>query len=171
MENQKYKNGIYPAYFYNYIRLVENEDLNTILKKQLTESQAFFNSVPKEKYDYKYADGKWSIKEAMQHMIDTERVFSYRALAFSRKDVNVLPSFDDKIYSANAKSATREWNDLVDEFTAVRNSTQLLYKSFSPEQLDFPGKASDYEMNARAMGFTIAGHTAHHINIIKERYL
>lgn len=171
MEAQGSRVGIYPAYFYNYIRLVENEDLNTILKKQLSESQQFFNSVPKEKYDYKYAEGKWSIKEVLQHIIDTERVFSYRALAFSRKDVNVLPSFDEKNYLANANSAVKEWNDLVDEFTAVRKSTQLLFNSFSTKQLDSVGKASDYEMNARAMGFTIAGHIAHHLNIIKERYL
>ncbi|HUZ58757.1 MAG TPA: DinB family protein [Hanamia sp.] len=171
MENKKTKNGIYPDHFYPYIHLVENEDLNTILKVQLTESQSFFNSVPKEKYDYKYAQGKWSIKEALQHIIDTERVFSYRALAFSRKDINVLPSFDDKSYASNANGALREWKDLVEEFIAVRKSTQLLYNSFSSDQLDSPGKASDYQMNARAMGYTIAGHLAHHINIIKERYL
>lgn len=171
MQTEKSKVGVYPAYFYNYIRLVENEDLNTILKTQLTESKAFFNSIPKEKYDYKYAEGKWSIKEALQHIIDTERVFSYRSLVFSRKDTTILPSFDDKSYAANANGARREWNDLVDEFTAVRNSTQLLFNSFSAGQLDSLGKASDYEMNARAMGYTIAGHLAHHLNIIRERYL
>ena len=171
MESQESRLGIYPAYFYNYIRLVENEDLNAILKKQLPESEAFFNSIPKEKYDYKYAEGKWTVKEALQHIIDTERVFAYRALAFSRKDTNILPSFDDKIYAANAKGATREWNDLTDEFAAVRKSTQHLYNSFSSEQLDSLGKASDYQMNARAMGYTIAGHLAHHLNIIRERYL
>jgi uncharacterized damage-inducible protein DinB len=171
METEKSKVGVYPPYFYNYIRLVENEDLKTILKNQLPESLAFFNSIPKEKYDYKYAEGKWSIKEALQHIIDTERVFTYRSLAFSRKDTNILPSFDDKSYAANANGSRREWNDLVDEFTAVRNATQLLFNSFSTEQLDSLGKASDYEMNAKAMGYTIAGHLAHHINVIKERYL
>jgi len=171
MENQKNKNGIYPEYFYTYIRLVENEDLNSVLKNQLPVTQAFLNLVPKEKYDYKYAEGKWSIKEVLQHIIDTERVFAYRSLAFSRKDVNILPSFDDKSYAANANGTARDWKDLADEFTAVRKSTQLLFSSFSPEQLDSLGKASDYQMNARAMGYTIAGHLAHHINIIKERYL
>lgn len=171
MEIQKSRIGVYPEYFYNYIRLVENEDLNSILKTQLNESQEFFNSVPKEKYDYKYAEGKWSIKEALQHIIDAERVFTYRALAFSRKDTSILPSFDDKIYASNANGGTRDWSDLVDEFTAVRRSTQLLFNSFSPGQLDSLGKASDYQMNARAMGYTIAGHVAHHLKIIKERYL
>ncbi len=171
METQQTKLGVYPPHFYNYIRLVESEDLTTILKTQLTESKAFFNSIPKEKYDYKYAEGKWSIKEALQHIIDTERVFTYRALAFSRKDTNILPSFDDKVYAANANGAAREWNALVDEFEAVRRSTELLFNSFSPEQLDSLGKASDYQMNAKAMGYTIAGHLAHHLNIIRERYL
>jgi hypothetical protein len=92
-------------------------------------------------------------------------------LAFSRKDTNILPSFDDKSYAANANGSKREWSDLVDEFTAVRNATQLLFNSFSTEQLDSLGKASDYEMNAKAMGYTIAGHLAHHLNIIRERYL
>jgi uncharacterized damage-inducible protein DinB len=171
METQQSRLGVYPPYFYNYIRLVENEDLTVILKNQLPESLAFFNSIPKEKYDYKYAEGKWSIKEAIQHVIDAERVFTYRALSFSRKDTNILPTFDDKSYAANANAAAREWNDLVDEFTAVRKSTQLLFNSFSPEQLDSLGKASDYQMNAKAMGYTIAGHLAHHLNIIRERYL
>src|SRR6185312_8126404 len=171
METQESRLGVYPPYFYNYIRLVETEDLNTILKTQLAESQAFFNSIPEEKYNYKYAEGKWSVKEALQHIIDTERVFTYRALAFSRKDTNILPSFDDKIYAANANGAAREWDDLVDEFTTVRKSTQALFNSFSGEQLDSLGKASDYQMNAKAMGYTIAGHLAHHLNIIRERYL
>ncbi|HEY5368678.1 MAG TPA: DinB family protein [Hanamia sp.] len=171
MQTENSKVGVYPSYFYNYIRLVENEDLNTILKTQLSETQAFFNSIPEGKHDYKYTEGKWSIKEALQHIIDTERVFTYRALAFSRKDTNILPSFDDKVYAANANGAAREWNALVNEFTAVRNSTQLLFNSFSAEQLDSLGKASDYQMNAKAMGYTIAGHLAHHLNIIRERYL
>src|SRR6185437_14916093 len=127
MEAQESRIGVYPPYFYNYIRLVEDEDLNTILKTQLSESQSFFNSIPEEKYNYKYAEGKWSIKEALQHIIDTERVFTYRALAFSRKDINTLPSFDENSYAVNANGAAREWNDLVDEFTAVRNATQLLF--------------------------------------------
>lgn len=171
METPQTGLGVYPPYFYNYIKLVENEDLNTILKTQLPDSLAFFNSIPKEKYDYKYAEDKWSIKESLQHMIDTERVFTYRSLAFSRKDINILPSFDDKIYAANANGSARKWSDLVDEFEIVRKSTQLLFDSFSTEQLDSPGKASDYEMNAKAMGYTIAGHLAHHLNIIRERYL
>ncbi len=160
----------YPPYFFNYIKLVDENDVKEALANQTELAETFFNSVPEEKYDYKYAEGKWSIKEALQHIIDTERVFTYRSLAFSRKDINILPSFDDKSYAVNANGGQREWRDLVDEFLAVRKSTQLLFNSFSPEQLDSLGKASDYQMNANAMGYTIAGHLIHHINIIKERY-
>ncbi|MEO9023232.1 MAG: DinB family protein [Ginsengibacter sp.] len=161
----------YPPYFNTYIKLVVEEDIMEALTNQRKYAGTFFHSIPKEKYDYKYADGKWSIKELLQHIIDTERVFNYRALAFSRRDDHILPSFDEKDYTANAHGSARKWDDLVDEFIAVRRSTELLFNSFSQEQLNFPGKASDYEMSANAMGFTIAGHLAHHIKIIRERYL
>ena len=161
----------YPPYFFNYIKLVKEDNVKEALDNQTTLAETFFNSVPKEKYDYKYGEGKWSIKETLQHIIDTERVFAYRSLAFSRKDINILPSFDDKSYADNANGGSRAWGDLVNEFLAVRKSTRFLFDSFSTEQLNSLGKASDYEMNALAMGYTIAGHVTHHISIIKERYL
>lgn len=171
MENQKTNSGVYPPYFYTYIKLVENEDLKTVLKNQLYEFQQFFNSIPEEKHLYKYAEGKWSIKEALQHIIDAERVFAYRAMAFSRKEVNALPSFDDKDYAANSNADNRKWEDLVEEFAALRKSTQCLFNSFSQEQLDYVGIASDKQVNARALGYITAGHAKHHVNIIRERYL
>lgn len=171
METEKNKTGVYPSYFYNYIKFVENEDLKTVLKNQLQESERFFNSIPKEKYLYKYAENKWSIEEVIQHIIDTERVFSYRALAFSRKDPTTLPSFDENNYAKNSNADNRNWAELIDEFIAVRKSTHFLFNSFSSEQLDLVGKASNYEMSIKALGYTIAGHLVHHINILKERYL
>lgn len=171
MESTKSKVGIYAAHFSPYIKLVENEDLKTILQKQLEQAEVFFNSIPEEKYLYKYAEGKWSIKEVIQHITDTERVFAYRALAFSRKDVNTLPSMDENLYAQNSNADNRNWRNLIDEFVAVRKLTILLFNSFSEEQLDAIGKASSYEMSTKAMGYTIAGHAAHHINILKERYL
>ncbi|HEY5463787.1 MAG TPA: DinB family protein [Hanamia sp.] len=171
MENQKTNLGIYPPYFYTYIKLVENEDLKTVLKNQVTEYGQFLNSIPEEKRLYKYAERKWSIKEALQHIIDAERVFAYRAMAFSRKDVHALPSFDDKGYAANSNADNRKWEDLVEEFTTLRKSTEYLFNSFSQEQMDNVGIASDHEMNVKALGYIIAGHAKHHINIIRERYL
>jgi hypothetical protein len=171
MESANSKIGIYAAHFYPYIKLVENEDLKTVLKDQMQETEAFFKSIPEEKYLYKYAPDKWSIKEVIQHIIDTERVFAYRALAFSRKDVHTLPSMDENSYGIHSNADNRKFRDLIDEFLAVRQSTILLFNSFSPAQLNEVGNASDYEMSVKAMGYTIAGHAAHHINILKERYL
>jgi hypothetical protein len=171
MENEKTKTGVYPPYFYKYIKLVENDDLKTILKNQLQESEEFFNRIPSEKYLYKYAENKWSIKEVIQHIIDTERVFSYRALAFARKDPNTLPSFDENSYAKNSQADEREWKQLTEEFPAVRNSSIFLFNSFTAEQLNEVGQASNYAMNVKALGYTIAGHFAHHVHLIKERYL
>ena len=171
MEIEKTSTGIYPAYFYKYIQLVENENLQAILQDQLKKTEDFFKSIPEGKYLYRYAEGKWSVKETIQHMIDTERVFSYRALAFARNDPNTLPSFDQNTYAKNSNGDKRNWKELTDEFLAVRESTIFLFKSFSEEQLQIVGQVSDYKMSATAMGYTIAGHVAHHINILQERYL
>jgi hypothetical protein len=171
MEAKNSDVGIYARHFYPYIKLVENEDLKTILQNQMQAIKDFFCSIPDGKYFYKYAPGKWSIKEVIQHIIDTERVFAYRALAFSRKDIHTLPSMDENIYALNSNAGDRKWADLIDEFVAVRKSNIFLFNSFSPQQLNEVGKASDYEMSVKAMGYTIAGHAAHHINILKERYL
>lgn len=171
METEKSKVGIYSPHFYSYIRLVENEDLNATLKNQVSNSKQFFYSIPEEKTYYRYAEGKWSIKEVLQHIIDTERVFAYRALAFARKDSNVLPSMDENSYALNSNADSRKWEELIEEFESVRNSTIYLYDSFSNEQLDSTGKSGNYEMSVKAMGYTIAGHVAHHINIIREKYL
>ncbi|MGN6530194.1 MAG: DinB family protein [Ginsengibacter sp.] len=171
MEAKNSNVGIYPRHFYPYIKLVENEDLKTVLQNQMRETGDFFNSIPAEKHLYKYAEEKWSIKEVIQHIIDTERVFEYRALAFSRKDINTLPSFDENSYAMNSNADDRNWQDLVDEFVTVRKSTIFLFNSFTAQQLNEVGKASNYETSVKGMGYTIAGHLAHHINILKERYL
>ncbi|HEU5366777.1 MAG TPA: DinB family protein [Hanamia sp.] len=171
MEAKSNNIGIYAPHFYPYIKLVENKDLKTVLQNQIQETEEFFNSIPEEKYLYKYGEDKWSIKEVIQHIIDTERVFAYRALAFSRKDVHTLPSMDENSYAINSNADNRTWQDLTDEFVAVRKSTIFLFNSFSPEQFNEVGKSGNYEMGVKAMGYTIAGHLAHHVHILKERYL
>jgi hypothetical protein len=171
METKDLKPESYPFYFSNYIQLVEQEDLNSVLKNQIETSKQFFNSIPEEKIDYRYAEGKWNIKEVLQHIIDTERVFAYRALAFARQEPNALPGMDENSYAKNSNADSRKWKDLIDEFEAVRQSTIHLYQSFSESQLELTGKTVSYEISVRALGYTIAGHSAHHINILKERYL
>ena len=161
----------YPPYFNTYIKLVAEDDVQLAIKNQAVVAEDFFNSITEEQSTYKYAEGKWSIKEVLQHIIDTERVFAYRALAFARQEPNALPGMDENSYAKNSNADSRKWKDLIDEFEAVRQSTIHLYQSFSESQLEAEGKTVSHEISVRALGYTIAGHSAHHINILKERYL
>ena len=141
------------------------------LSKNSRQFKKFLEEVPKKKIDFAYAPGKWTIKELLQHIIDAERVFTYRALRFARKDATPLSGFDENSWAANANATVRDWKTLVGEFKAVRKSTQYLYGSFSDDQLKSAGEASGHQINVLALGFITAGHVAHHMKIIKERYL
>ena len=163
--------GIFPPPFNNYISLVENEDLNSILENQSNEMENFFSSLSEDKWFYKYEENKWTIKEVLQHITDTERVFNFRAFVFARKDPNTFPSFDENEYAKNSNANEKKPEDLIQEFLTVRKSTQLLFKGFSETQLNAIGKASSYEMSVAAIGYMMAGHLKHHLNILKERYL
>lgn len=163
--------GIYPPHFDRYISLVQDEELKFILNKQLTEAESFFNSIPENKWDYKYEENKWSLKEVLQHITDTERVFCNRAFVFARKDPNIIQSFNENEYAKNSGADYKNPKDLLEEFLAVRKSTSLLFNGFSDEQLNAVGKSATYEMDVKAVGYMIAGHFAHHINIINEKYL
>lgn len=163
--------GSYPSNMAGYIGEAGDEDLHTTLHTQADKAKQLFNSITEEKSFYKYAEGKWTIKELLQHIIDAERVFAYRALAFARKDGNTLPSFDENEYSDNSNANDRDWQDLINEFNLVRQSTEYLFNSFSEESLQQIGKASNYTISTSLLGFVIAGHLNHHLKIIKERYL
>jgi hypothetical protein len=160
-----------PDYYHKYIDQTEGDDLKAVFKKQTRSIDKFLGDIPKSKRNFRYADGKWTIKELLQHIIDTERVFAYRALCFARKDTTPLPGFDENNYAANSKTEKRKWKDLADDFRAVRKSTELLFGSFDDEQLESSGTASGKPNYVLGIGFIIAGHANHHINIIKERYL
>lgn len=171
MNPENSKNETYPSHFHTYIKLVEKEDLNSALKNQTYEAEKCFNTITEEQSLYKYAEEKWTIKEVLQHIIDAERIFTYRALAFARKDENILPSFDENNYAANSNANNRNWNELIEEFLTVRKSTEMLFNSFTPENLSTIGKASGYDISVSALAYTTVGHAAHHINIIRERYI
>ena len=160
-----------PQFYKRYVEHVKHFELLEAFNVSSTKTIALVKSLSEEQGEHRYAPGKWSIKEVLQHMIDTERIFAYRALAFARKESSTLPSFDEKKYAENSNADTRAWNDLIDELIAVRKTTEFLFNSFSNEQLNTVGKASNYEMSVKALGYTIAGHVAHHIIILKERYL
>ncbi len=161
----------YPEYLQRYIDQVKEDDLKMAFKNQMPGAEIFFESISEEFSKRKYAEDKWTIREVLQHIIDTERVFTYRAMSFARKEQNVLPPFDQNNYAVNSNANNRSWNNLVKEFVAVRKSTEYLFNSFSDEALHFIGKASDYTITVSAIGFVTVGHLNHHIRIIRERYM
>ena len=160
-----------PESFHGYINSVKQDDLMTAFSKQTKKMLRFFKNIPEDKQDYAYADGKWTLKELLQHMIDAERVFCYRALTFSRNDKNNLPGFDENAWTPQSGAGSRKWKDLVEEFKSLRISTEYMFDSFSEEQLERNGTSNNNPIYVRALGFIVVGHCTHHIKIIKERYL
>ena len=131
----------------------------------------FVQDIPMDKHEYRYAEGKWTIKDIIQHVIDAERIFAYRALRFSRNDATALPGFDENSYVDSTKADQRKLQDLLTELSLVRHANIALFKSFTPEDLLKTGIASGYAASVRALGFMIIGHQNHHMKIFKERYL
>jgi hypothetical protein len=159
-----------PAYFDRYINLVEDTDVITALEKY---GSNFFE---KEKTNFEklgdkvYAPGKWTIKDILQHIIDAERVFAYRALRFARNDKAELHSFDEDSFAANANAKKRTVFDLLGEFDNLRGANILFFKSLDVETMFREGIASGDKISVLALGFTMCGHPIHHMNVIKERY-
>jgi len=160
-----------PEFYHNYISQVPENDLMTAFKNQTPVFVNFLNSIPADKINYAYAAGKWTIKEVLQHAIDAERIFCYRALRFARNDSTPLPGFDENLFAENAKTDKRNWNDLVEEFKTVRKATEWLYSSFDEEQLNASGVSNNHSNYVLAFGYISIGHSLHHMKIIKERYL
>jgi hypothetical protein len=163
----------YNPYFEQYIQLVTKEGKSII--ENMEDSQKEFDTIlrklPEEKHSFSYAEGKWTLKELIQHTIDTERVFCYRAMCFARNDSTSLPGFDQDVFVANGNANQLEFTDLLDEMKTLRKSTIQLYKSFSEEALLRIGVASGNNISVRALGYLFSGHQLHHLNIVKERYL
>jgi len=165
------KNIIAAGPFLNYINKAEDKE---VLKAITANTKAFkklLKRIPSKKRNYAYAEGKWTIKQSLQHIIDAERVFSYRALRAARLDATPMPGFDENNWAAAANQSDRKWKVLVDEFASVRAATEYLFGSLGDKELVFEGMASNLPINALALGYVIAGHAQHHIDIFKERYL
>lgn len=162
---------ISPEFFHRYINTVKEDDVLKGIQTNTKAFRKFLKSIPKKKLDYAYAEGKWTIREVLQHIIDAERVFVLRALWFARKDANGQPGFDENVWAANAKVSGRKWSDMLDEFKALRKSTEAMFASFSEDELRAVGRSNNNEMSTGACGYVIAGHVNHHINVLKERYL
>jgi len=160
-----------PEYYHKYINLSIGDDLKTALQKHQTGLVSLLENVPEEKWDYRYAEGKWSIKEVVQHIIDGERVFSYRALCFSRKDKTALPGFDENLFTENANADSRTKQDLIDELKTVQKSSAQMFNSFNEEQLEQHGVASGQPTYVKGIAYILVGHALHHKKILEERYL
>ncbi|MFZ0598507.1 MAG: DinB family protein [Flavobacterium sp.] len=161
----------YSGPFANYVSEAGEVNLIEELEISLHDFIRFVQNIPLDKFDYRYAEGKWTIKEIIQHLIDCERIFAYRALRFSRNDKTALPGFEENDYVDNTEADKRGIQDLLTELSAVRHSTLLFYKSLSDEQLKRTGTASTHQISAGALGFVIIGHQKHHQKVFEERYL
>ena len=161
----------YAAYYERYVSLVPDADLVETLERQGAETLALLRGLSEEKGGHRYEPGKWSIKQLVGHVSDGERIFSYRALAFARGDSQALPGMEQDEWMAGVDFDARTLSSLTDEFEAVRAATLHLLRHLSPEAWARRGTASDNEVTVRALAYIIAGHEAHHVRILRERYL
>jgi uncharacterized damage-inducible protein DinB len=169
---QKPQEGEYAPYAIQYIGLLPDDGLVLEhLKHNLEATQTFLRSLPEDKLLYRYAIGKWTIKEIIQHIADDERIYAYRALRFARNDQTELPGFDQDNYTRYAGANRRTLDELLAELASVRDATLSLYNGLADDMLRRAGIASGNVMSVRAIVYHIAGHELRHMNVIRERYL
>ena len=161
----------YPDFFKKYVDLVDATDYITIKNKYFNSILSFIDFLPESKENYSYDIGKWSLKEVIQHLTDTNRVFSYRALRISRNDKTNLPGFDEKLFAQYAFLKDIDFTSVLMEFKTEFINSSFLYSHLSDEQFNFSGFVNNKPINVNAILFTSYGHILHHIQIIKERYL
>jgi uncharacterized damage-inducible protein DinB len=162
----------YNPYFQDYIDLVPVGDFQKTFLENTQTTVDFFKNIPSEKHNYKYGIDKWTIKEVLMHIIDTERVFAYRTLVCLRGDNKTpLHSMDDMLYASNIDVTHRTMESLLEEFKSVRNNSSLLFQNVTEEQSKFLGNGVTHNFSARALGLIMMGHILHHINVLKARYL
>lgn len=158
-----------PEFFKNYVSIVPHEYIMDALENSLASAETFYAQVPQNYQHYRYAKGKWNLHELLQHIIDTERIMSYRALRFSRNDGKSLQGFDQDLYVKNSNASERPYSELLEEFILLRKSNILLFKSFDEAQLNRSGKWDNNEASVAVLGFIIAGHEIHHRAHQEER--
>ena len=171
MTQNRPKTGDYASFYEKYIALVPEGEFLQILETQLREWQRLLGEISEEQADFHYAPGKWSIKEMLGHVSDSERIFSYRLLRIARGDQTPLPGFEQDDYVRAANSSARKRRDLLEEFTAVRRATIALAASLDNAAWLRRGVANQQEISATALAFVIAGHDRHHRQVLEERYL
>ncbi|HJU54882.1 MAG TPA: DinB family protein [Pyrinomonadaceae bacterium] len=154
-----------------YVSLVPDGDIVAVLGDQIGETLALLRSIPEERAGFRYEPDKWSIKELVGHLIDSERIFSYRALRFARDDKTALPGYEQDDYVRNGSFDDRTLEDLAAEFASARQATVLLFKHLNGEAWARRGLANESEVSVRALAHIIAGHELHHRSVLRDRYL
>lgn len=168
---QRPQQNEHPFYFGKYIGLVQGNNLVEAIEIHAKEITDFYTNLPKDKANYAYAPGKWTITDVLQHVVDTERVFTYRALIVARKSNAVLSSFDENEFAVEAAKNNLNYENIIQELIYNRHSTDLFFKSLTSQTLSIVGTANNNPISVNALGFMNLGHYLHHKNILVERYL
>jgi uncharacterized damage-inducible protein DinB len=161
----------YAEYYNKYVIKVKTDNPIQGLRKSKKKVNKLISKLNKKQLKYQYAEGKWTIKEILVHMMDAERVFAYRALRFARNDKTTLPGFDEKNYAPASKATERKIKSILEEYEATRDATIALFESFDEEMLRQVGTANEQLMSVRALLYVTLGHEIHHLKVIKEKYL
>ena len=161
----------FAEYYSTYVDKVPNGDIRQILEAQSSEVANFLDGIPNSQSDHRYAADKWTIREVLAHLNDCERLFVFRAFWFARGFAGPLPSFDQNVAMTGAAADQRSWANHIEEFRAVRAATLTLFRNLPPEAWDRRGIASDNPVTVRALAYITAGHVAHHVALLNERYL
>jgi hypothetical protein len=161
----------YAPYFEKYISLAREDEIVATLGRQIEGTLSLIRGLSAAQGDLRYAPGKWSVKEVIGHLIDTERIFAYRAMRFARNDATPLPGFDENLFVANAGFGSRSLAELADEFEHTRKSNVYLFKGLDGDASLRRGVSNNNELSVRAIAYIIAGHELHHAEILRSRYL
>ncbi len=158
-------------YTSRYVELVDGNDVLSVLKNGMKEISTLYTSLTAEQLNYRYAPDKWSLLELLRHMIDTERIMSYRALCIARGEKQPLPGFDENQYASYANASVGHLADVLKEYQLIREANLLLFGSFNESVLSMTGNANGKDISVRAVLFVIAGHEKHHLQVIQQKYL
>lgn len=157
--------------FSKYVTLVAEGDIIQTLEQQIENSLSLLQTIPSDKGNFRYAPDKWSVKELLGHLIDSERIFSFRALHFARNDQTPLPGYEQNDYVREADFDRRNLTDMAEEFATVRRATIQLFRPLNETEWLRHGKANEIGVTVRALAYIIAGHELHHMGVLRSRYL
>lgn len=171
MQISKPEENEYHKFYAGYVNGVDSSDVLQCIKDQKEEFISFIRAIPDDRYNYAYAEGKWTIKQLLRHMIDAERMFAFRAMSIARGEQGMLPGFDEQGFVERADDSQNSINELLQEFESLRTSNIHMISNFTSQATERIGNANGAKVSVRAIIFIIAGHLAHHKRIITERYL